>query len=484
MKALTEVIQHTVLTNGHTPDTLSEAEQPQRASQGSDCSQCGGLGFVIPDVEPDDPAFGRAVPCTCKAEEVEAQRRKKLSRISQIGALSDCLFDTFIADGIGLLPTHQRNLRLAYTWARDYAENPAGWLIFKGSYGCGKTHLAAAIANHQLAQAKPVLFVNVPDLLDHLRSTYAPTAEAGYDERFEQVRSAPFLILDDLGTQYQTEWAEEKLYQIFNYRYNVKLPTVITTNIDIEDMDARIRSRLADPSLSQVITITAPDFRAGGADFTRQKLSTLSLYTDQTFATFYLRDQELSPAETGNLRRALETARTFASRLSGWLVFQGINYGSGKTHLAAAIAHEVERQGIPVVFSSVPDLMDTLRAGFNKPNENWYRLFEEVKTAGLLVLDDLGNHYHTGWTGEKLYQIINYRYQVQLPTVITTAQTIDEIDPRLLSRLLDGRTTFFVIEAPSYYGGQVWNKAPAKKPRRSGKANSVSQQPVYRSTRQ
>lgn len=484
MKALAEVIKHTVSTNGHTPDTSLQVEQPPPSLKKDGCSQCGGLGFVIPDVEPGHPAFGRAVPCTCKAEEVEAQRRKKLSRISQIGALSDCTFDTFIPEGIGLLPAQQRSLRLAYTWARDYAENPAGWLIFKGAYGCGKTHLAAAIANHQLAQAKPVLFVNVPDLLDHLRSTYAPTAETGYDERFDQVRSAPFLILDDLGTQYQTEWAEEKLYQIFNYRYTAKLPTAITTNIDIEDMDARIRSRLADPSLSQVITITAPDYRAGGADFTRQKLSTLSLYADQTFDTFHLRDRELSPAEAGNLRRALETARTFAARPSGWLVFQGINYGSGKTHLAAAIAHEVERQGISVVFSSVPDLMDTLRAAFNKPNENWYRLFEEVKTAGLLVLDDLGNHYHTGWTGEKLYQIVNYRYQMQLPTVITTAQAIDEIDPRLLSRLLDGRTTFFVIEAPSYYGGQVWNKAPAKKTRRSGKANGAGQQPVYRSARQ
>ena len=61
-----------------------------------------------------------------------------------------------------------------------------------------------------------------------------PASATTFDERFDQVRNAPLLVLDDLGSQSNTPWAQEKLYQIFNHRYNAKLPTVITTNQELE----------------------------------------------------------------------------------------------------------------------------------------------------------------------------------------------------------------------------------------------------------
>ena len=58
-----------------------------------------------------------------------------------------------------------------------------------------------------------------------------------------------------------TPWVREKLYQLFNYRTNAELPTVITIAADsLEDLDARIRSRLQDPQLCTIIGITAPAF--------------------------------------------------------------------------------------------------------------------------------------------------------------------------------------------------------------------------------
>ncbi len=54
----------------------------------------------------------------------------------------------------------------------------------------------------------------VPDLLDHLRATFSPSSTVSLDRRFEEVRTTPLLILDDLGTQSATPWAREKLYQI------------------------------------------------------------------------------------------------------------------------------------------------------------------------------------------------------------------------------------------------------------------------------
>lgn len=421
----------------------------------TDCPHCGGLGYVIPDVPPIDSRFGRAQTCVCRVAEEEISRQDNLQRLSQLGLLSECTFEGFLPEGHGLTPDKQLNLKIAYETALAYAQNPTGWLLFKGGYGCGKTHLAAAIANYRLSLGHPVLFVSTPDLLDHLRSSFSPTAEASYDQRFEQVRNAPLLILDDLGSHSNTEWAQEKLYQIFNHRYNAQLPTIITTNEELESIEMRIRSRMMDLNLVQIVAIRAPDFRHTGVDQEQSDLSTLSLHSDQTFERFNLRTRELPRGQADNLNRALETARDFAETPADWLVFNSVAYGNGKTHLAAAIANYVADKGEPVLFVVVPDLLDHLRASFNPSSGiRLDRRFDEVKKAPLLILDDLGTESATAWAREKLYQLFNYRYAARLPTVITTATPVDEIDPRLATRMLDGsRCTFFLIEAPSYRGG-------------------------------
>ncbi len=410
---------------------------------------------MVPNVEPTDPSFGKALPCVCRDSDREMERLQSLLRLSQLGALETCTFESFLPEGIGLTEVKQRNLKIAYDTALAYAQGPAGWLIFKGGYGCGKTHLAAAIANHRLNLGHPVLFINTPDLLDHLRATFGPNAETGYDERFEQIRNAPLLILDDLGAQSNTEWAQEKLYQIFNHRYNSRLPTIVTTNEELETIDIRIRSRLADTSVSTVIAISAPDFRMGGVDQAQSDLSSLGLHADKTFETFDLRERELPRSQAENLRRAFETALEFAQNPGDWLVFNSTAYGNGKTHLAAAVANYVNKTGEPVLFVVVPDFLDYLRAAFSPAtNARFDRRFDEVKMAPLLILDDLGTESATTWAREKLYQLFNYRYNARMATVITTATHIDELDPRLATRMLDvTRCTFFVIEAPSYRGG-------------------------------
>ena len=152
-------------------------------------------------------------------------------------------------------------LEKAFRAAQAFAENPRGWIVFMGGYGCGKTHLAAAIANYRSGIGREPLFLVVPDLLDHLRSTFSPTSPVTYDELFEQVRSTPMLILDDLGTQNASPWAREKLYQILNHRYEAQLPTVITTASAIDEVDPRIRSRMLDTRRCTIYGITAPAFR-------------------------------------------------------------------------------------------------------------------------------------------------------------------------------------------------------------------------------
>lgn len=212
---------------------------------------------------------------------------------------------------------------------------------------------------------------------------------------------------------------------------------------------------MVDPGLTQIIHIAAPDFRLAGVDQEQSDLSSLNLHLDKTFENFDLRERELPRADSDNLRRAYEAAVEFAQNPSDWLVFNSVAYGNGKTHLAAAIANYVTNEGEPVLFIVVPDLLDHLRATFNPASGmRLDKRFNEVKTASLLILDDLGTESATAWAREKLYQLFNHRYNARLPTIITTAKPIDDLDPRLATRMLDGsRCTFFVLQVPSYRGG-------------------------------
>ena len=236
-----------------------------------DCPLCQGMGYVRLDVPVDHPDFGKLFPCTCRAREIQAQRSETLKLSSNLTTLERFTFKTFRPEGHGLSPELQLNLRRAYDTALAYAQHPVGWLLLRGGYGCGKTHLAAAIANVALDQGSPVIFVTVPDLLDYLRAAYAPTSPTSYDRRFEEVRTAPLLILDDLGTEHATLWALEKLFQLLNYRYVAKLPTVLTTARLMEDLDPKIRTRLLDVSRCTVFSILAPGYRGGGGASRRAK---------------------------------------------------------------------------------------------------------------------------------------------------------------------------------------------------------------------
>ncbi len=428
------------------------------------CPICNGLGYLRANVPVEHADFGKLVPCTCQLSPRAERRLDALRALSNLDVMARLTFDTFTPDAPGLPPDKRANLRWAYEEASDFAKNPQGWLVLKGGYGCGKTHLAAAIANACVEHGQAVLFVTVPDLLDHLRSTFSPNSATGYDTRFEQVRTAPVLILDDLGTESSTPWAQEKLFQIFNHRYNARLPTVITTNHELEEVTLRLRSRLVDPDLTRIVSIIAPDYRRTGVEQDQSDLSTLGLHTQQTFESFDPRKGELPVDEEENLARAIKIARTFAENPDGWLAFTG-TYGAGKTHLAAAIANYRVMQGQPALFIVVPDLLDHLRATFTPQSAVTFdQRFEEVRRAPLLILDDLGTESATPWAREKLYQIFDYRYNARLPTVITTATPIEELDPRLATRMLDvSRCTPFAILAPAYRGGAPRRKKATRR---------------------
>ncbi|HEX7734670.1 MAG TPA: ATP-binding protein [Ktedonobacteraceae bacterium] len=219
------------------------------------CQICKGAGFLRNNVPFGHPQFGKAVACQCKEQERKRKRRQQLQEISNLGAFSSKRFNTFN----GRMP----GLQEAYQISTEYAKAPDGWLLLIGPNGCGKTHLAAAIANDCLEAGAVVLFATVPDLLDHLRAAFAPDSNEVYDQLFARMREAELLILDDLGAQQSSPWANEKLFQLLNYRYNSGFPTVITANPrGLQTTDDRIRSRLSDIGLVMTVNLErARDYR-------------------------------------------------------------------------------------------------------------------------------------------------------------------------------------------------------------------------------
>jgi len=264
MEHISEILKKQAQTNtpNKNTDTLSGTEEPEEVSPSSACPICQGAGFVHPRLSSGKPDYSRVINCRCVQKELDKERKALLQRYSglDLALLKNMTFDNF-KKRVNLPPAEQENLEEAYRLALDFAKSPEGWLVFQGETGCGKTHLAVAIANYRLKEGKPARFEVVPDFLDHLRFTFSPEGTVTYDQLFEEAKNAPLLILDDFGEQSTTPWAREKLYQIINHRYNAQLPTVITTRLITDDMDSPIASRFLDHQLSMIFTITAPDYR-------------------------------------------------------------------------------------------------------------------------------------------------------------------------------------------------------------------------------
>ena len=426
----------------------SSAAAREREAAAPVCPRCEGARFVRVTANPLEPAFGRPLPCECVQREDEAARRDRLLRYSRLGALQRFTFETLLQRGRSSEPAAQERYAAAVEAGRRFADAPAGWLLLSGVSGCGKTHLAAAIANRAIERGTPALFLSVADLLDSLRASYGADAEVPYDRLSEQLRTAPLAVLDDLDSYADTPWAREKFAQLVSHRFHGALPTVFTCARPPEEVDARLAVRLADPALTQQLVLEearTPRYVAVGG-MSRERLA------DYTFEAFRPGGRGLRGAARRNLEGAYQLAMRWAERPAGWLVLHGGN-GTGKTHLAAAVAGYRLEQGGTVAFATVPDLLDELRATFEPgATERFDEQFARLRDVELLVLDDLGSHQSSPWAQEKLYQLINYRHLARRPTIVTMDVGLSKLEPRIASRLSDLQSggTSFEMDAPDY----------------------------------
>ncbi|MFC2019303.1 ATP-binding protein [Chloroflexota bacterium] len=122
-----------------------------------------------------------------------------------------------------------------------------------------------------------------------------------------------------------------------------------------------------------------------------------------------------------------------------FITFYG-NPGTGKTHLALAIAWEKLLNNTSVLYWQAEEFLDALRHSFNVSyGDATQTILKHVKQVRIMVLDDLGAHQSTGWALAKLDAIIDYRYINQRLTVFTTNVSPMELPARIASRLAEGQ---------------------------------------------
>lgn len=152
-------------------------------------------------------------------------------------------------------------------------------------------------------------------------------------------------------------------------------------------------------------------------------------FRERTFETFVVREHTRKAFEI-----ALDYAKNFESyKEKGEGLFITGGYGVGKTHLAAAIANYlISNEIATVIFGNVTTLLGRIRHTYSDGSQyEEEQVMKELYDVDLLIIDDLGKEKPTEWVEEKLYTVINERYENYRPIVVTSNLKLEEIEQRL-----------------------------------------------------
>lgn len=184
----------------------------------------------------------------------------------ELGRLQRCTLETFDPHrplpgdvawyGRVYGPAEQRRLLVrAYSLARQY--EPRESLYIHGSYGSGKSHLAAAILSALAARGIEGRYGSAPALLRLVRQGFR---DGSADDRLEALMTVPLLVIDDLGTESESGWSSTSLFDLINGRYLADRATIFTSNLAVEEhRDDRIVSRIN--GTAQIVELVAYDHR-------------------------------------------------------------------------------------------------------------------------------------------------------------------------------------------------------------------------------
>jgi DNA replication protein DnaC len=206
----------------------------------------------------------RRVPVSCQCRQEAAEREKQAAeqrdlrrRLEKFKAYS--LMDSRFEASTFENWQHRTDNRDDYILATKYCEkwetmyaNNRGLLLY-GKAGSGKTFLSFAIANALYRQGVAVMAISICKLLAVIKDSFDRHGEFGETDVLNTVRDASLLVLDDLGVEYKTAWAYEKLYAIIDTRYRANRPLIITTNFSLDALRENLatvdlKAKVRDPS--------------------------------------------------------------------------------------------------------------------------------------------------------------------------------------------------------------------------------------------
>lgn len=239
-------------------------EHPLEREEPNACPRCNGAGVVynmdlpFPHCwtirNPADNSIAAAARCDCTME----KRKGELFSESEVPPrFSGYTLDTYPWD-----MTQSAVFDAIHEWD---GQNPP-FLLLWGDVGRGKTGLAVGLLRAETDRLRRGKFVSVTDLLVRLRDTARADAPLSYSAVLDAVRQAPFLVLDDIGKERVTSsgFTEESIFQIVDYRYNWRLPTVYTSNMSVGDLATHLGmptvSRITGGSL--VLEVTGSNLRS------------------------------------------------------------------------------------------------------------------------------------------------------------------------------------------------------------------------------
>lgn len=219
------------------------------------CPKCYGSGMEI--------VSGRgARPCECRKQKSHTSQIEK-AKIPR--RYESCHFHTYKA----LNPSQERAYKFAWKLAMDYPAVERG-LLFMGSVGIGKTHLAVSILKGLTERGFNCRFYEFGALLKEIQNSWNPVSQTSELKVLEQLFDAEVLVLDEIGASKPTDWVRDTMAHIINTRYNDKKLTIFTTNYlddrriekdeTLEDrIGVRLRSRLFE--MCKTVQIEGHDFR-------------------------------------------------------------------------------------------------------------------------------------------------------------------------------------------------------------------------------
>lgn len=210
--------------------------------QSTGCQRCGGSGRVVTPRRLGHPGFGKSQLCGCllAPEKATDRRAETLRRVGVPNTFARASFDRWDVARGGSGPINAARAFVS-SWPP-----PKPVLLLTGKSGGGKTHLATAILGDIYDRYGHIgQFWPVTEFLDRIKATFDEAARTETTAQAEErLRAAPLLVLDDLGAEKATDYANERLFQLVDYRWRENKPLVVTTNIASDGFPTRLRSRL------------------------------------------------------------------------------------------------------------------------------------------------------------------------------------------------------------------------------------------------